>query len=414
MSENKRNILIIGGGPAGSTTAFWLAKAGFNITVAERSTSKFAYGQGIDITGPAAEICRKMGLEDRIRSTTTGEAGFAILDDQGEEIAALGTAGHTGESGGRQSFTLTQEIEIMRGDLTRIFADAASGLGVIYRYGCTVTEIRQSEKSVTATLSDRGRPEEFSILIGADGLRSKTRGMIFADYTDDCYKPIDQFLAFFSMPGEDGDRPNARLQHAPGGRSILIRPAGKEGVRSSCYAGLTMQSPKLEGVLGKAVDLQKAAMAEVLDDFGGIGPRALREMQAAKDFYFERIAQIKLPRWYRGRCALVGDAAYAPSPLTGQGTTLAILGAYVLAGELNANSESPEAAFAKYDAVIRGYVEKAQRIPLRGMAPKLANPSTGWGIGLLRFIFWLVAWSGIWKYISIGAEKKFVLPPYDL
>lgn len=191
MSEPNRHILIIGGGPAGSVTAFWLAKAGFQVTVAERATSKFAYGQGIDITGPAAEICRKMGLEDKIKSTTTGEAGFAILDDQGKEIAALGTAGHTGEKGGRQSFTLTQEIEIMRGDLTKIFADAASGFpDVTYRYGCTVTELRQSENNVTAIMSDSGKGEEFAAVIGADGLRSKTRSMMFADSKNEVLKPV--------------------------------------------------------------------------------------------------------------------------------------------------------------------------------------------------------------------------------
>lgn len=110
------------------------------------------------------------------------------------------------------------------------------------------------------------------------------------------------------MPGEDGDRPNARVQHADGGRSIVIRPADRQGTTSSCYAGVTNPCPKLEAVLQKPVELQKAAMAEMLDGFGGIGPRAVRKMNAAKDFYFERIAQIKLPRWYDGRCVLVGDA----------------------------------------------------------------------------------------------------------
>lgn len=85
-----------------------------------------------------------------------------------------------------------------------------------------------------------------------------------------------------------------------------------------------------------------------------------------------------------------------------------------MAGELAANPDCPDAAFAKYDARIREYVTKAQRIPLGGIAPKLANPSASWGITLLRFVFWFVAWTGVWKYISIGAEKKYVLPAYDL
>lgn len=93
---------------------------------------------------------------------------------------------------------------------------------------------------------------------------------------------------------------------------------------------------------------------------------------------------------------------------------MAILGAYILAGELAANPDDPAAAFAKYDATIRGYVEKAQQIPLGGLAPRLANPSATWGIGLLRYVFWLVSWTGLWRYISIGQEKKYVLPAYDM
>lgn len=99
--------------------------------------------------------------------------------------------------------------------------------------------------------------------------------------------------------------------------------------------------------------------------------------------------------------------------MTGQGTTLAILGAYVLAGELAATPDDPAAAFAKYDATIRDYVEKAQRIPLGGLAPRLANPRTTWAILLLRCIFWLVSWTGVWKLISIRAEE-YVLPAYDM
>lgn len=136
--------------------------------------------------------------------------------------------------------------------------------------------------------------------------------MIFPNSNHDFYKPIEQWLAFFSMPAEDGDSPNSRLQHASGGRVILIRPADREGSRSSCYAGVTGSSPDLEAVVGKPVELQKSAMANALKGIGGIGPRALREMKTAKDFYFERIAQVKLAKWHRDRCALVGDAVSRP------------------------------------------------------------------------------------------------------
>lgn len=281
----------------------------------------------------------------------------------------------------------------MRGELTKILANAADTFNnVTYRYGCTISEIRQSEDCVTAVLSDSNKAEDFAVLIGADGLRSEVRNLLFdIKVTKDCYKPFDLYAAFFSMAGEKRDVPNAHLQHARGGRSIQIRPIDREPTRSSCYMFQTGTSEKLESVLAKSTDVRKAALAELFDDFPGLGKRALSGMKDANDFYFERIAQIKLDKWSNHRCVLVGDAAYAPSPLTGQGTALAILGSYVLAGELAANPDDPSAAFIKYDGVLRDHVKRSQAIPLGGTLPKLVNPSTEWGIYLLRTIFWLIA-----------------------
>lgn len=419
MAPISHRILVAGGGPAGATAAFWLAKAGFEVIVAERSSEKFTYGQGIDITGPAIPIVQKMGLYGEIRSKTTGEGGFAICDDNSNIIAQVGTGG---------GVTLTQDIEIMRGDLTKILADAASASDrVTYRYGCNVSEIRQSEGHVSVVLSDRGdgRAEDFSAIVGADGLRSRVRQMILdRDTTKSCCKGVDQYCAYFSMKGEPEDVPNSRLQHAPGRRAILIRPVKVDtsGVdssemdspkRSSCYMIYTVKSAKVVSALEQRAEKQKAVMAEVFTDFPGrIGERALQGMEEAKDFYYSETAQIKLPTWSNGRCVLVGDAGYAPSPASGQGTVLAILGAYLIAGELAASPEDPSAAFARYEKRLRKYVEKAQYIPLGGTLPRLANPETDTGIRILRFVFWLIAWSGVWKWFNIKGDTAFDLPEY--
>ena len=407
MASISRRVLVVGGGPAGTVTAFWLAQAGFNVTIAERSNNSSAYGQGIDITGPAVEIVRQMGLEDTIRSKSTGESGFAILDDNANDIGVFGTASTEGDS-----FTLTQEIEVMRGELTRILADAAkTNENITFRYGCNVTEIRQSNKHVIAVLSDTGKPEDFAIIVGADGLRSKVRKLGFdSSQTKDCYQPRDLYCAFFSIPSEPNDWPNSRFQHAPGGRSILIRPVDK--TRSSCY--LNCPDPKLREVAEQTSEVQKSALTEIFVDFPGLGKRAMKDMQNAENFYFLRIAQIKLKEWHNNRCVLVGDAGYAPGPITGQGTTLAILGAYVLAGEIVANPDDPIAAFGNYEKRLRDYVTKSQSIPLGGYAPNLVNPRSALGIRILRFVFWFVAWSGVWKWLDVSAKKEFPLPKYDM
>ncbi|KAK4997214.1 hypothetical protein LTR66_003332 [Elasticomyces elasticus] len=408
MAATTRHILVVGGGPAGATAAFWLAKAGFEVTVAERSSDKFAYGQGIDLTGPAVPIVEKMGLYETIKSRTTGEKGFAIVDDNSDTIA------HFGAGAGA---TLTQEIEIMRGDLTRILADAANASDKVhYRYGCTVSEIRQSETHVTVLLTDseNGKTENFAAVIGADGLNSKVRRLVFdCQTTKDCYIGSDQYCAYFSIAGEPDDVPNSRLQHAPGRRTILIRPTKLDSTdRSSCYM-VYFRSEDTDSGIGPPVADQKAALAEIFKDFPGrFGTRALQGMWDAKDFYYSETAQIKLPTWSNGRCVLVGDAAHAPSAASGQGVVLAILGSYVMAGELAARPDEPHTAFARYEERIRDYVKASQSISVRGFVPKLAIPETYTGIRILRFLFWLAAQTGVWKWFKLK-ESTFDLPEYE-
>ena len=166
----------MGGRPVGATAAYWLAHAGFYVTVAERFTDKFAHGQGLDVADQPVQAVQKMGVYNQIKSKVTGDAGFTILDDQGKVIATLGTA--RDEKG--KCFSLTQEIEIMRGDTNQMLADKAKeSKRVTYRYGCTVSELRQSETHVTAVFTNTGASEDFSSLIGADGLMSRTRKMAF-------------------------------------------------------------------------------------------------------------------------------------------------------------------------------------------------------------------------------------------
>lgn len=414
MARTSRRILVVGGGPAGATAAFWLAKAGFEITVAERSLARFAYGQGIDITGPAVKIVQKMGVYDAIKSKVTGEAGFAFLDDNGDVIASVGTSQNENGKG----LSLTQEIEIMRGDVTQILADRAKESDqVTYRYGCTVTEIHQSSDHVTAVLSDTDKAEAFAAIIGADGIMSQTRKLAFPqDVFKDCYKGQDQYTAFFSLPHQAEDIPNARVQHAPGGRAVLLRPTNiASPSRSSCYIISTGPSPALQQSLTQSTDSQKHLFAKTFASFpSNTGARAIQGMWDSKDFYLAQTAQIKLPTWSHGRVVLTGDAAYCPSPPTGMGTVLAILGSYIIAGELARNRDDPAAAFTQYEERLRAYVEKAQYVPLAGWLPRLGNPQSRLGVRVLRFVFWAIAWSGVWKLINIKqADDKFELPEYD-
>jgi 2-polyprenyl-6-methoxyphenol hydroxylase-like FAD-dependent oxidoreductase len=97
-------------------------------------------------------------------------------------------------------------------------------------------------------------------------------------------------------------------------------------------------------------------------------------MQDASDFYFDDVSQIRMDRWSNGRVALVGDAACGPTLITGQGTSMALVGAYVLAGELASAGGDFTTAFARYDQVCRSYMEQNQQIALK--APEVQMPDS--------------------------------------
>lgn len=167
-------------------------------------------------------------------------------------------------------------------------------------------------------------------------------------------------------------------------------------------------------------DQQKALLEKLFQDVNGLRKTAISGMHASTDFYFTRVVQVRLSVWHQTRCALVGDAGYCPSPLTGQGTTIALLGAYILAGELSRNPDEPSAAFAEYQRKFGGFVKEEGSIPLGGRAPEIFMPQSDLGVGILRVLFrvmgspmvqWL--WDSLPGLPSFGrSEPKIKLDDY--
>jgi 2-polyprenyl-6-methoxyphenol hydroxylase-like FAD-dependent oxidoreductase len=393
------HILIVGAGVAGLTLAFWLAKAGFKITVVERTSAKKRMGQQIDINALAREIVTKMGLMEEVRSRTTGEKGFQIVNDHARPIIMF-------------PGVLTNEIEITRGNLVDILASGASAAGdVEIRYEAVIEAVQQEEEAVTVRFRD-GQESKFDAIVGADGMRSKIRRLQI-DPTDQCLKSRDVYYAFCGIPREDGDAPYSRMQHTGKESSCFIRPVDQKV--SSTVSFVVTKSPSLEKAVTQDRAAQKAAMAAYFDGVGGIAPRVVREMDATEDFYFERLTQTKLDTWSKGRCALVGDAAFAPSPMTGKGTDLAIIGAYVLAGELSEAPKDPCAAFKAYEARLRHYIEKSQEIPFGDSGlQRIMAPKNRFQVWVLRIMAWIIGWTGIWRLMKDDEREtvKLELPAY--
>jgi 2-polyprenyl-6-methoxyphenol hydroxylase-like FAD-dependent oxidoreductase len=254
--------------------------------------------------------------------------------------------------------------------------------------------------------------EDFDIVVGADGIKSRTREAIMGSPAElGCFKSVGCFVAFFSIPKEEQDWPRSRLCQFSGRRTILLRPRGEKSQSSSAYlARLSEDDISLrEAAISGDKQMQKEALAEVFSGLGWEIPRVLEKMMTAVNFYFEQQMQVKLSKWFEDRVVLLGDAAYGPSPLTGQGTLLAILGAYVLAQEMSRHLDAPQSGFSSYEQRLRAYVESSQSIPLGGYLPFIVNPQTSWGIWLFRKVAGFISWTGLSKVLP---EPKAA--PFDL
>lgn len=382
-------ILICGAGVAGSILAFWLAKHDFQVVVVERSRAEQKAGQGIEIEEPALKVVKLMGILDELNKKKTGEMGFDLVDQQSRSY------GHF-EVGG---LSPTGSLELMRGDLTEVlYKSADESANVTYQFETTIQSLRQTQDKVIVDLENRNnkttKAEEFDLVVGADGVGSRTRQLVMGSPEKlNCFKSVGAFVAYFSIPKEDQDWPYSRLCHFTGRRIVWMRPVGKESKLTSVYLiHVHDDVPTLRRANAAGDRLkQKEAFAELYSGLGWETPRVIEQMMKAENFYSDELVQVKLQKWSQHRVVLLGDAAWAPSPFTGEGNQLAIIGAWVLAQELSRNRNP--VAFETYEKRLRSYVEDAQSIPLGGYAPYIFNPQTTWGIWLLRTIFCLVSWT---------------------
>ncbi|WP_295857150.1 FAD-dependent monooxygenase [uncultured Xylophilus sp.] len=374
-----RRILVTGASIAGNTAAWGLARVGWDVTVLERAPAFRDGGQNIDVRGVGREVLRRMGLEQAALDQGTGEEGTAWIDADGRPAAEFRTD-DLAEDGP------TAEMEILRGDLARLLYDAARDR-VDYRFGDRVAAVDDDGTGVEVRFAQSGATERFDALVVAEGVGSPTRDLVFPGENEPRW--MDLTLAYFTIPRAPDDDRMWRWYHATDGRSVSLRPDRHGTAR----AMLSIQKPP-EGEQDWDTAAQKRFLQERFADAGWQAPRVLAGMETADDFYFDVLRQVRMPRWHRGRVVLTGDAAWCATPLAGIGSTLAVTGAYVLAGELaRAGGGDPSAAFAAYEAAMRPMVEDGQGVPKIG--PRLMNPHSRLGIHLLHGALHLASLPGI-------------------
>eukprot|EP01111_Echinosteliopsis_oligospora_P011575 TRINITY_DN3853_c0_g1_i2.p1 TRINITY_DN3853_c0_g1~~TRINITY_DN3853_c0_g1_i2.p1 ORF type:complete len:349 (+),score=69.73 TRINITY_DN3853_c0_g1_i2:109-1155(+) len=340
-----KKILVSGAGIAGPTVAYWLTQYGMNVTIVERSPEMRNSGQNVDIRGAGIEVMRKMGAEEAVRNSLTKEEGVHFRDDY--QIQASFPATSFDGKGP------VAELEILRGELARVLVEHTRDK-VEYIFGDYITAVEELGDRVRVGFS-KGAEREFDMLIIADGQNSRTRTLVFGEEAVSITH-LNEYIAFFSIPYEETDDTWSTWYNAVGGRMAWLRP---DGQRKSARAHLAVISePK--GYDRLSVEEQKAKLAEIFGDAGWETPRMLEGMKETKDFYLAEVIQVKMDKWSKGRVVLLGDAGYCASPISGMGTSLALVGAYILAGEI-ASHENVTEAFESYETLLRPYVSKAQK-----------------------------------------------------
>jgi len=392
-----QKILVTGASIAGPALAYWLSRQGMDVTVVERAPAFRDGGQTIDVRGAGREVVRRMGLEELIRANTTHEQGIAFVDRDNQTKAFIGVDAFDGDGP-------IAELEILRGELAKLLIQHSEDR-VTYRFGDSIETIEDDGEQVHVRF-EQGREQVYDLVIVAEGIGSTTRNQVFGDEVK--RRPLDLYTAYFTVPRQPSDGQVMRWHNLPGGRCVCLRPDNLGTTR----AFLSFQQAP-SGYEKLSQDEQKSLLKKLFADAGWETPRVLAALDDTTDLYLEAVGQVKMPHWSKGRIALLGDAAYCASPISGMGTSLGLCGAYVLAGELGRHADHHQ-AFAAYEALMRPFVAQAQSVPK--FAPRLASPHSRLGIALGHAVLRMATAPGLKKLFGKILSPKadaIVLPDYD-
>ncbi|KAF3760278.1 FAD binding domain protein [Cryphonectria parasitica EP155] len=410
----KLKVLICGAGIAGNALAGWLSNLDHDITVIERFPSLRASGLQVDLRGHGVEVMKRMGIEKVVRAKTVNEPGMELVDSSGKSRAYF-PANRTGQ--GPQAFT--SEFEIMRGDLCRILYNVARPR-VKFQWGISVQNLDDKGDFVEVLFSD-GTTDRFDLVVGADGISSRTRRMMLGPGTPDMIDYIGVCISYFTIAREaqPGEEWTAKGYFGTGKRWILTRR--NDPHRLQVYLGC--DAVRLQDVKKGDVAEEKKALQRIFQGIGWEIAGILKSLGDTDDLYCERIGVVKMPSWSSNRVVLVGDAAHCPTPNAGMGVTSSLVGAYVLAGEIgHAQSDTDLlSALKAYDQKYRPFIDRLQHgiSSKKSWLRKLFDNIVATPFGV-RVLYWFITLIGllrldiVMKFFGHEDTKTWPLPDYKI
>ncbi|WP_103352726.1 FAD-dependent monooxygenase [Amycolatopsis sp. CA-128772] len=337
-------ILVSGASIAGPVLAYWLSRHGFDVTVVERAPAlRKTGGHAVDLFRPAMDITERMGVLPRVEALATGTTRMTLHREGARRPTRVDLAKLFQAASDRH-------VEVMRDDLSEIYYDAGRD-DVEYLFGDTITAL-SPDGDVTF---EHAPPRRFDVVVGADGLHSNVRRLVFGEEAG-LTRFIGAYLAVLSLPdtlGLDGEA----VTHLGAGRTASLYSARH---MSDARAVFLFRRDRELAYHHRDVPRQKELLREA---FAGMHPQVdgwLARLDDGGPFYFDSITQLQLETWSRGRVTLVGDAGYCPGPAVGGSTSLAVLGAYVLAGELATAGGDHTRAFAAYEREMGELVRRSR------------------------------------------------------
>lgn len=384
-----RTALISGLGIAGPTLAFWLEQGGFKPTLIERAPRLQTGGYIIDFWGLGYDIAERMGLTADIHRAGYHVRELRIVNGRGDRGAGFGTNVFRELTGGRY-------VTIARSELSRLLYETVRSTTEIM-FGNEILAL--SDRPDTVCAVEKGQVRRFDLVIGADGLHSQLRKLVFGPHLS-FEKQLGYAVAAFEVEGYSPRDENVYVMYGQPGRML-----GRLTLRRNRTLFLFVFATGNE-VLPDTLESQRSLLRTRYGDGKWECPKILEALDSTQELYFDSVSQIRMPYWSRGRIALVGDAAFCVSLLAGQGSALSMISAYVLAGELASAGIRHEEAFRRYEAFLRTFIGTKQRGAeqfARAFAPK-----TRWGLWFRNCVINAFEIPGLAKLV-VGTESMDTL-----